>query len=410
MSTRTYKIHRQFGWISSGRVLAAVIQAVTLVMLIRSVDPATFGIVSAALGAIVVAQTGFDLGIPALAARERAVNPNARVIGASLRLNTITSLILLLVLTCLALALGTILPVFYTLAPLALSAAAERVADARLAIAIADGDAHLNTSVLVGRRALALSMLLGALYATQMDPVFAFSLAMAISALGSMILAIFSTRGRIREHSQVRVRTLLRAANPYWINSLATQLRNLDTVIAAWLAGAVQGGYYGAAARLSTPLRIPATSLGAALLPAAARVKARSEWKPLLRVVAIALVASTVAYGVLIPLCPYFIPILLGADYMEAVPVVQVVLAGLPFAAAVSMLAALLQGMGRKKTVAVSAVGSTLVCLCLVVAGSLAGLATFAALGLAVSFVVQALVLSVALAHCYQIFNSEAAN
>jgi O-antigen/teichoic acid export membrane protein len=95
---------------------------------------------------------------------------------------------------------------------------------------------------------------------------------------------------------------------------------------------------------------------------------------------------------------PWGVPLLLGKQYIPAVPVVQVVVGGLAFAALASVVAAILQGLGRTRYVAGAAIAMSVVCIAFVTIGSLQSGAIGAAWGLALSFAIQAAALTLRLA------------
>jgi O-antigen/teichoic acid export membrane protein len=384
----------QFVWVTGGRIFAAVLQAVSLVLVLQRISPSEFGVLSAVLGLATVVQTAIDMGVATFITRERAANPDSGAIATALRFNMLSSLVLTAVVL---LALGTaglFNPIYFFLLPLAFWVSGERNADARLAVVFADGDAKINVFNLVSRRCATILVFLG-LAGLQVEPLLAFAVASAVAALASSLFANIYVKGRVRTPSSISYRELLRESRPYWVNSVATQARNLDVTIAGIVAGATQAGYYSTAARLTSPLRILPTSLASVLLPAATRASAKSQsLRPLLKIVGIVLLVMTVVYAGIWVLIPWGVPTFLGTAYSPAIPSVQLVVAGLPFAAAASLFSSLLQGRGHKRFVALVATVSTGVCLvCVAVAAPIWG-AQGAALALSVSFMVQAGVLA----------------
>lgn len=386
----------QFAWVSAGRIVAALLQALSLILVARSLVPAEFGLLSAVLGVATVAQTAIDMGVSTFTTRERAANPESGAVATALRFNTVSSLVLTAI-TLIALGVAGFVfnPLYWLMLPLAFWISGERNADTRLTVAFADGDAKINVFNLLSRRLAAIVLFL-ILLALAVEPLLAYCVATAVAALGSSFFANVYVRRRVTVPSSITYRELLRQSWPYWLHSVATQARNLDVVVTSAIAGAAQAGFYSAASRLTSPLRILPTSLSTVLLPAASRASARSHSiKPLVKTVLVVVAIMTVLYAILFVLMPWLVPFALGDAYSPAIPVIQIVLIGLPFAAAVSLVASLLQGQGYKHLVATTSTITTIACLVGVAIGSVAGGAIGAAIALAASFVLQASILCI---------------
>ncbi|WP_165384849.1 oligosaccharide flippase family protein [Cryobacterium sp. SO1] len=394
MSTaRRYRVGGQFAWVSGGRILAALIQAIIMLVLVRAVAPAEFGFFAAVYGVMTLAQTFFDFGLPTLVIRERAKRANPAIVAAALRLNNSLSLIMGVLLIAVTGLLGVVADSrFFLLLPLGLWAAAERNADAWLGVVFADGDARINTANLVARRMGNLALFIGFTLWTPIDPVLAFGISSAAAACASWVFAHVVVGRLLESTDRVAARVLLRLSWPYWINSVATQARNLDATIIGFVAGTAQAGFYAAAARLTSPLRILPTSLASVLLPASS-TRNSSTMRGLLKLVAIVVGGLGLFYLLLGLAVPYVVPIVLGEAYTGAILALQITAVGLVFAAAASLLGSLLQGVGLKHFVAGTAVLTTLVCLIGVGIGGLMWGAAGAACGLAFSYVVQSAVL-----------------
>lgn len=388
-SVKPYRVGRQFVWVSGGRVLAAVLQALSMVLLVRSVSPAEFGFFAATYGVITIPQTLMDLGLPTLVIRERAKDSSARVVTAALQLNNrlaaVMAVALLLALTVLGFTANS---QFLLLLPFAIWAAAERNADAWLGVVFADGDAWVNTLNLVGRRLGNLALFTVLTTSTGLDPVLAFALSSAGAAVVSWSFAHRYVAPRLPAPTAMTARSLVAQSYPYWINSVATQARNLDTAVASIVAGTGQAGLYAASSRLTNPLRILPTSLASVLLPAASKRTSRTMG-PLVTLVGASTAGFAALYGVLALVIPLGVPLVLGEDYRGAVPALQITALGLIFASAASLLGAVLQGVGLKSTVATAAVVTTATCLVGVALGGATAGATGAAVGLAASYVLQ---------------------
>lgn len=383
----------QFAWIAGGRLFAALLQAGTLALAARLMEPAEFGVIGAVLGVATVLQTGVDLGVPTLILRERAKDPRSPIVGSALRLNNLTTVWLTLLGAALVAAGASLYSeTYWALLPLAVWAAAERNADTRVGVAIADGRASISVINVVARRILALTTFV-VLVLVGGDPVLALSSALAFAAVASSVWANVYVRRRV-EPSSYPFRSVLREAWPFWLNSAATQARNLDAAIVGIAGGATAAGFYSTASRLTVPLRILPTSMATALIPASVKaIRVGSSLKPLGRAVIVTVGGMTVVYAGLFIITPFIVPFALGDAYAGSVPVVQIVVAGLPFAAVASLLSALLQGVGDKHFVSGTALATTAICLTSVLIGVGLGGAEGAAYGLSASFLVQAAIL-----------------
>jgi O-antigen/teichoic acid export membrane protein len=384
-------VKRQFIWVAGGRILAAVLQAAILVALARSTDPATFGFFSAVFGVGVVVQNAFDLGLGTFIVRERAHDPRSPKVARALLLSNVSSIAMGAFATALLVVLGVVTPLgFVAFLPLGLAMAAERNADVRLGVALADGDARVNTVNLVGRRLGTIVVFFVLLGAAGFDPVLAFGVAALASGAVSAIAAHrYIARHVDRAASVASVRETITAAWPFYMNSLATQLRNLDSTVVTALTGPAQGGLYAAAARLTGPLRILPTSLAAVLLPRAARVAESEGRRAVLAMTVKVVVVMAAFYALLVLAMPTALPVVLGDAYRPSVAAVQIVLGGLVFAAAASLLTSSLQGWGDARYVAAVSAVTTALCLAGVAFGAVWDGSTGAAVGLALSFAVQ---------------------
>ena len=351
----------QFAWASGARIAAAVLQAVLLIVAARAITPAEFGLLASVLGIATVVQTALDMGVSTFVTRERAADPGSGSIATALRFNSLTSFAMAVLSLLTLVGLGLLQPIFFLLLPLAIWISAERTADVRLAIAFADGDVKINSINLIARRTAGILLFLALLFAS-VEPLLAYSVAVAVAAVGSSAFANFYVRSRVTARPDITYRALLRLSWPYWLHSVATQLRNLDSAITAVVAGATQAGYFSVASRLTSPLRILPTTLASVLLPHASRSD-RSSMRPLAKLAGVAVLLCVLVYGVILLLVPAGLPWLLGADYIGSVPSVMIVIAGLPFAATVSLYSSLLQGAGKKHFVATVSTASSTTCL-----------------------------------------------
>ncbi|OUE27601.1 oligosaccharide flippase family protein [Clavibacter michiganensis] len=398
VESRRDRLGLQFLWVSSGKIIAALLQAAIMLLLVREVSPAQFGFFSAAYGVITIPQTLLDLGLPTLIVRERARDARDGIVTAALKLNNLFSIAL----SALLLVTGVFLAVavdaqYWLLLPFALWAAAERNADAWLGVVLADGDSWINVTNLVLRRVLSLGIFVGLSTWTDTPPMLAIALAFAVAAALSWFFAHVYVSKRLVPSSQHTMSQLVSRSYPYWINSVSSQIQNLDVALTSAFAGPAQAGLYAAAARLTNPLRILPNSLATILLPAASK-RTSSTIASLCKLVVGATAVFGLFYGALILAMPWAVPVFLGDDYSGATFALQVTCGGLVFASASSLVSTLLLGLGLKHYVAITAVVTTFACLAGVVVGSITAGAAGAAIGLASAFVLQSVLLSSRLA------------
>lgn len=382
----------QFAWTGGGRLAAALVQAVTFVVLARAATPPEFGAVAAATGVVVVAQAFLDLGVTAQMTKVRAAQAQHGSVRTSVKYTVASSLLLGAIGVGVLLVVGSLgAPLALALAPLSLQYAFERIADVLMCIPLADGNSRPSAINLLTRRIMGLALLVGLLVAGG-AAVLSFTLAMSAAALMNACTAYAYTR-RMIPAAQEPLRALIRSSRPFWVNSVAVQARTLDATVVAAVGGAHMSGVYAAASRLTSTFRIIPNSLAAVLLPGASRAHSSGAGlRHLARPSGIVFGASSVLYLVGAALAPWLIPLVLGVEYRDSVGPTQVILLGMPFAAATSLLTSILQGVGYQRYVGIVAVIFTTSALALVALGALLG-PVQAALGLSISFVVQAALL-----------------
>jgi O-antigen/teichoic acid export membrane protein len=366
-----------------------------MLLLVRALPPEQFGFFAAIFGLLAVPQVLFDLGLPTLVMRERARDRLDGSVTAALRINTWLALILASCLSMIFILLAMSTDSrFWFFLPLAIWAAAERSADTWLGVVLADGDARVNTMNLVVRRVAALIVFVLLSRQAAVDPIFSFSIAVAVSAVGSLAFAYSYVARRLAPTDGSTVKALVSRSYPYWINSVAAQSQNLDAAITSGIAGPLQAGFYATSARLTNPLRILPASLASVLLPVAARKDSRNL-RGVVIVVAVASGLFALMYAVLFLAVPTLVPYALGSAYSGAVVPLQITSIGLIFASTAALLAAVLQGLGRKHYVAVVSVVSAGACLVGVAVGAYSWGAIGAAVGLAGSYFIQSVALLV---------------
>lgn len=174
---------------------------------------------------------------------------------------------------------------------------------------------------------------------------------------------------------------------PFWVNSVAAQSRQLDVFVLSLVAPGSATVSYAPAARLIAPLRLIPSTIAQASLP---HMAGRDGETPRLwRLLVITLSISACVY-VVVGLAAYPLVItLFGEAYAASVGVLQVLVAGLIFASASSVLTSYLQGTGREWRVAVISVVAAVISLLGIGVGGATFGAIGAALGLCTGYLVQ---------------------
>ena len=390
------RIGRRFAWTSASRLVAAVIQALTLAFLARWTSPGIFGIVASVLAVAAVAQVAFAFGVLTSVVRERSRTPDSPLVWASLRFNDWSAVALAGAFGLAIAALGLwVDPMLLQLLPLALWISTSRNSDTWLSVVFAAGDVWINAINQVATRLMNLALFVG-LFVAGVAPVLAYSVSSAAVWIASSAVAHRLVRPRVTKPAvEPSIREVLTMSRPFWFHSLATQARQLDVVAAAVLAPGVQAGYYAIASRLVRPFRTLTTSLAAVMLPTASKRQSARQIRKLRILVLGTFVVTTVLYATGALLLPWLVPLVLGEQYAASVPTLQLVVLGLSFGAIVPLQSSVLQGIGLMRFVAVASVSSTLVCLVLVGVGAWLSGGTGAAIGLGLSFVLQAAALEI---------------
>ncbi|ROZ63278.1 lipopolysaccharide biosynthesis protein [Kocuria soli] len=396
-----YRVLSGFLWVTGGRLAAALLQSLALILVARGTDPEKFGVFSAFLGLVVVLQTSVDLGVSTYALRVRAADPFDPDIRRCLNVYRWLGAVLLSVLLVAGMLLATFGEIpWWWLIPLAVGLTVERQADMRLNMAIADGDTWKNSSVLVARRMVALGIVVVA--AEALGPITAYGLGSLLAALLSWLLGtqLVSVTTPSSERPPNDTRYILRRSRPFWANSFMAQVRNLDTLVVGFVASSVQTGYYGAISRSVSPLRMIGTSLAGVMMPAAVK-SGRGDKRGKRRVLMVLLLGLGLAYTALGVTAHSWVVWLLGSDYQGAVAGFRFLLVALALDGVSSVITAVMQGSGLERVVAWSATASSLLGLGAVALGGWLEGATGAAAGLALSYVVQFVIMLVGGGHLF---------
>lgn len=384
---------KDFAWLTSSRLIAALLQAVALILVAREAGPSGFGTLSAFMGVIVVAQTVLDFGLPTYITKSRAEQSYVKTANA-LRIYEYLGCSLGIVLCSISVLFG-MAPGYewWWLLPLGVAGWLERQSDVRLTVALADGDVWKNSVNLVVRRSSAiLILLLGINF--QLDAVPAFALASVLAALLSWTLSrkLVVLAEAPEKVTRSSFRKVLRDSSAYWANSVGAQIRNLDVLLVTLMGNAVAAGQYGAVSRSIGPLRMVTASLSTVLLPAVIRTKGKQK-RTLAWAIAIILTSITGIYIVLMVFSGKIVEAVLGPAYAPATSAFRLVVVGLIFASIISVLTPILQAHGFQAIVGRASLCFSVVSLAGVGIGTWFGGVTGAGAGLAITYALHSVVL-----------------
>ena len=225
-------IGRQVYWLTSGRIVGALLQAFTLGLLSRALGPSGFGIAAGVVGAVQASIAVCDLGVTPTLLRTRARSRSDPSTRSLLALNARVSFALGLVWALILLATWLVsgASAYLFLLPLAIWVVAEKNTETTLMIPLADGKTLELLASLILRRSIALGLLSAGIHLGT-KPLLAYSVALA----GSGLIGVTWTRGRNAERLPRRRRDpylpLLRQAFPFWLATLAVQGRAFDVSI-----------------------------------------------------------------------------------------------------------------------------------------------------------------------------------
>lgn len=360
----TAAIRRQVYVLATGRAGGAVLQALTLGLLARSAGPTDFGVAVGVTGAGQAAMAIADLGISPTLLRVRARNPNDDRIRRLLRLNLFIS-IGLGVVGVLVLACGSVVTArseYALLAGVGVWIAAEKNTEARLMVPLADGRTGDLLRSLLLRRLVSIVVLATAL-ALSIPALASYSAALAISGI---VGARWSTR-QIRSTLPPTAvpggkAHLLREALPFWLNSVAIQLRAVDVSVVRLFASGLEAGIYAAPSRLTGALSLVPNSIAQVVLPHAARGDRRAV-AVLVRSLTAVMLVMAVAFGLLALFARPILIGALGAGFADSARPLQIILLGVVCMGISSSLLTFLQARGDEWFVALTSMSATAGCL-----------------------------------------------
>lgn len=351
---------KDFLWALMGRLSAAALQAISIVMLARFSSPSEFGLALAVQGGLLTVAFFFGFGFGSYVTVEQAKSPLSEEVRGIVHINQQTSLFSGLICLLILAAIGVVDAQVYWLLPLAVAMAAHRNSAVLEGIALANGRAQLFGLTMVLRR-LFLVVLFAVFLVLDTNTLFAYSVSYASAEV--LINFFFrSATGRIPRPADKRVfREVLRRAVPYWIETVSVQFRGLDVSAATITGGTVISGLYAVPARLSSAILMLPSTFANLCLPRIASGSPRTLARIMVASVPVilgvfALLATLAAFAKAI------IVVVLGDEYVDAVVPTQIFCIGFAVLSVITILNAIAQGIGLAKEVAWSSMmGAVLV-------------------------------------------------
>lgn len=342
----------QFGLLLVAQIVSAVLQAVSLVLVARWVQPAAFGWFAAAVAFLAVVIALSDMGLATFVTRLRARDRDDPNIGLSLTAVRKMSAAAGVVGLGLAFLLfdGASHPL--DLALLACLAVGDRWMQAYLGVAIADGRTHVNVIALGVSRAGILIGVLGVHTLTALSAITAYGISGAVMGLVGYAIAR-TLVGSIPKPTETAesVGSLIRRAWPFWVASMSQLVRTLDVSIVALVASPLTAGLYAVPSRLTGPLRLLPTTLNKMTIPYASRGDTKTI-ASLRRVMYVVLALMAVIFAVVFVFTELILRLTVGESYLDAAWPLRILLLGVLMNVAGSFKSGLLQGSGEQVFIA----------------------------------------------------------
>ncbi|MCV7171853.1 hypothetical protein H7I41_18220 [Mycobacterium manitobense] len=380
---------RALGLVGGARITSTAAQALSLLVLARSLGPSDFAEFAAVLGALMALNLISDGGATYAVGRHHD-DPTTiiKILRAGRMLSAATMLISVPVLVAFAIATGS--AVLVACLPLCLWVPLERQLEVSSAYLMSrNQQVPVGAAFLLRRLPTLLAVLL---FASTANLVWAFSFSMLITAgVANLYLGRQVADETAAGQREARPDgTTWRMLRPFWAAIAGQGVRQIDVAVLSFAAGTAVAGIFAPATRLVPALLLVPGTYTQLLL---ARLATTKETLTLRAVAVLGLVTGAV-FTPLAMTANHWIPLLLGDEYSASVPVVQIVIGSLVFAAMSSAFASGLHAVDRASRVAAAVWTSALTTLVLIaVLGSIhggIGAAWAVAVGYALQFVLMA--------------------
>jgi O-antigen/teichoic acid export membrane protein len=382
------QVVKNFFWALAGRIFAAGIQTIGIILLARWESVENFGVVVSILALSVLLHAIIDFGLSPFLIKEYAKTHNEQLASECIILNAKAANIFSFLSMILLVILGMLLDsLYYSLIPLSIWVAFERRADLLLGLYIAEGNNKKATQFLLIRRFLFIISFVFLYLILNIGATLAYSMGIAMAAILSYIQVSKQFNFKIIEWSNDKNWNILKQSFPFWINSLFAQLRNIDVLVVTLILGSVQGAYFGFVNRSIAPLNMISTSMASVILPSVSK-KEIEEHEFLKYIFFITLVAS-VPYFLVYFFVDSLIPMFLGNNYFATIELIKIVCIGLVFFSASSIINSILQGIDMQKHVAYANFFATLIYFVILLIMTNIGGVVFSAYALVVFFLLR---------------------
>ena len=335
--------------LTGSTALAQVATAVMYVLAARGSDPADFGRTATAIGIGMAASGYLDFGTSSLWVRDLA-SGRSDIAAISHRA---VSRIYIGVLAAAALVLvAVVVPALSSLwiaAPIAL-AQLIRLASPVPLRAIARADV-VSIGVVAERGSAILVML--ALLAVGVPAFDTLWIAIVVGAFVSTLLTRALTPRELRfDLRPVRPVSPYRGALHYGLYGVGSSSQTLDLAVLGAVAGPSATGVYGAVSRWTQPMGLLASAFSSASAPIVARAGSAREAVRALRPGSWLLGLAVLGCLVVVAVAPVLVPVLVGDQYRDAIPVLQLLALGTIPAVLNQPLATFLQSIGHDRLMA----------------------------------------------------------
>jgi O-antigen/teichoic acid export membrane protein len=366
--------------LAGSQVAMLAVTTALAVLVARELGPTDFGIFSAFLSLSIVIALYTEVGLSTWLLRELSAmvarNGNVPPDEARMPVSAACGLNLLLGICAMAIALpfgwafGSSADLVAALGGLMLYTTAVNLATALEAVFRANRMIGRVIAASVIEKATLVGVVLVALYADWGILGIAIGYACAGSLrCGFDALIVFGGMVKPRTPARRELASVVRRSLPFAIGSnSATAIVRLDTFLIGLLSASA-AGYYAVGDRVATVALLVSSTAAATFFPIVAKHEnaARASLGAAALMGAVGLLLTVPA----IILSPLLIPALFGDAYSDAVPVVQIMLIGIPLTYASAILMVGLFSLGRERTVIVVLIPTLLVGSVVVVAGQL---------------------------------------
>lgn len=387
--------------VGSARIVSTAAQAVTLLLMARSLGPSGFAEFAGVLGGLMALGILADGGATyALGRHHESASLTCQIMRAGRLLSAGTMVVSVPVLATLAFRTGS--PVLLACLPLCLWVPWERQLEVSSAYLLARKREQVVAAGYLARRVPTLLAVLAV--PPTVSPVPAFALSMVVAA-GASLLGLrryvsieVSAAGGVAQ-DEPPIRRLLPDAGtwsvlrPFWAAIAGQGVRQLDVAVLSFAAGTAVAGAFAPAIRLVPALLLVPGTYTQMLLGRLASSRKELTTEPLLVVTAV----STAVFVPLSLTAQFWIPLLLGPAYASTVDVVRIIIISLVFATLSSVFASGLHSADLASRVAAGVWTSATVTLVLIAyLGS-----TYGAVGAAFAVAGGYLLQFVLMAACY---------